>query len=80
MVHVPYVSAMLTIRHLDKLAVPVSGMPRFVWRVWVSGEPEIEVAGIVATRRWGALSAGAQVLGVDVRDVEAEVIPRRGIL
>jgi hypothetical protein len=68
---------MLTVRHVNTGHMWPELKPVWLWRVFVRDEPEREVIGIRATQEWGALRCGAQALGVNVCDVEAEVLPKR---
>lgn len=77
MIHMVCVSAMLHIGTLNARAIWPELRPVWLWRVFVRDAPEREVVGIAATRQWGAITAGAQALGVGFDEVEAEVIPSR---
>lgn len=68
---------MLHIRDVNIGPVWPELRPIWLWRVFVRDDPSREVVGIAATRQWGAITAGAQALGVGADEVEAEVLPER---
>jgi hypothetical protein len=67
---------MLNLRHVPIGPVWPELRPIWSWRVCVSGWPERHVC-VRATKQWGAIVAGAQELGVDPSDVEAELLPTK---